>query len=77
VVDTHDLEVLDLLDGSYASYHFREETDCGAPSFDFRVRPGPASTRNAIALLQLMEYPDDVVRDALRALESVPRLPGS
>jgi DNA mismatch repair ATPase MutS len=75
MVATHDLEILDLLDGSYAPYHFREEIHGGALSFDFRIRPGPASTRNAIALLQLMEYPDDVVRDALRVLASVPPPP--
>jgi DNA mismatch repair ATPase MutS len=39
-------------------------------TFDYRIHAGPSSTRNAIALLALMEFPDAVVRDALAAMES-------
>lgn len=65
-VATHDLETLDLLGDSYVPFHFREHIENGALHFDFQLRPGPASTRNAIALLELMEYPREVVQDALR-----------
>lgn len=69
VVATHDIEVLNLLDGAYRAYHFRERIDGGALSFDYLLHEGPSSTRNAIALLRLMEYPDDLVESALAAID--------
>jgi hypothetical protein len=69
VVATHDVEVLDLLDGAYVPLHFREQITDGALTFDYRIRPGPASTRNAIALLELMEFPNDLVSDALETID--------
>lgn len=68
LVATHDIEVLDLLGGSYGAHHFREEIADGAMTFDYRIRVGPSSTRNAIALLELMQYPAELVADALRAI---------
>ena len=52
-------------------HHFREDVAEGALSFDFRLRPGPSSTRNAIALLAWANYPPEVVADALAAVESL------
>lgn len=69
VVATHDLEVLDLLGGAYAAYHFREQVTNDELTFDYRLQPGPSSTRNAIALLRFMEYPDELVRDAVANLD--------
>lgn len=66
IVATHDLETLDLVGNAYVPFHFREHIENGELHFDFTLRPGPASTRNAIALLELMEYPREVVQDALR-----------
>lgn len=67
-VATHDIEVIDLLGGVYAPHHFREEVMARGLSFDYRLRPGSSSTRNAIALLELMQYPDELVADARAAL---------
>jgi DNA mismatch repair ATPase MutS len=64
VVATHDIELLRWLDGRYAAYHFREQIADGVLSFDHRLYAGPSSTRNAIALLRLMKYPESVVRMA-------------
>ena len=58
-----------LLHGTYAPYHFREDVAEGALSFDFRLRPGPSSTKNAIALLEWASYPPEVVADALATVE--------
>jgi len=68
VVATHDLELIELLGSSYSPYHFREHVSEESLSFDFVIRAGPSSTRNAIALLKLMDYPDDVVAAALEAV---------
>lgn len=68
-VATHDIELIALLGDSYVPYHFREEIVGGAVTFDYRIRTGPSSSRNAIALLELMDYPPDVVRDALATVD--------
>jgi DNA mismatch repair ATPase MutS len=69
IVATHDVEVLDLLGDAYAPLHFREQVVDGALSFDYRIRRGPASTRNAIALLELMQFPPDLVENALATID--------
>lgn len=33
-------------------------------SFDFQLKAGPAITRNAIALLKVLDYPDKLVKNA-------------
>jgi MutS domain V len=75
VVATHDLEMLDMLGDAYAPYHFREQVDGDALTFDYLLQPGPSSTRNAIALLKLLRYPDAVIADALAAIEKTPARP--
>ncbi|HMA25856.1 MAG TPA: hypothetical protein VKP00_17710, partial [Gemmatimonadaceae bacterium] len=69
IVATHDVEVLDLLAGAYVPLHFREQIVDDSLTFDYRIRPGPASTRNAIALLELMQFPEDLVADALAVID--------
>lgn len=75
VVATHDIEVLDLLDESFAARHFREHVDQDgeALTFDYRIQNGRSSTRNAIALLKVMKYPDSLVATALEKLDWVER----
>ncbi|MHB8797946.1 MAG: MutS-related protein [Thermoanaerobaculia bacterium] len=70
-VASHDLELVPLLHGAYVPYHFREEIAGGVLSFDYRLRPGPSSTRNAIALLAWAAYPPEVVADALATVETL------
>ncbi len=72
VVATHDLELVDLLAGSYEMYHFRETITDNSLSFDYELRPGPSSTRNAIALLRLKQYPDEVIARAHALLDRKP-----
>ena len=69
VAATHDIELLELLRGTYAMHHFREQVADDGLSFDYLIRPGASSTRNAIALLKVMEYPESLVADALATVE--------
>jgi len=68
VVATHDTELLGMLGDAYAPHHFREEISDETLSFDFTLRDGQATTRNAIALLELMKYPAEIVTRARNAL---------
>ena len=62
---THDGELVDLLRGSYVSCHFTDTLGPDGLVFDYRLQPGPATTRNAIALLQLHGAPARLVNRAL------------
>ncbi len=70
LVATHDIELVPLLSESHAPYHFRESVAQGTLVFDHRLRPGPSSTRNAIALLAGAGFPEGLVEDALRTVET-------
>ncbi len=66
---THDLELSDLLEGGYAAHRFREQVMDDGLVLDYLIRPGPSTSRNAIALLRLMHYPDSVIADALASID--------
>ena len=57
---THDLELTKLLEPDYVNYHFREQVGEHGLEFDYTLKPGPSQTRNAIALLRLLGYPEAI-----------------
>jgi hypothetical protein len=70
VAATHDQELVDLLRDTYDAYHFTDTIDDLGLSFDFRLQPGAATTRNAIRVLRLRGAPESLVTHALaRAAE--------
>ena len=74
---THDGELVDLLPDSYAAYHFGDAVGPAGLTFDHRLRPGPATTRNAIALLRLHGAPDELIRRALTCAAALDRQRGT
>lgn len=66
LVATHDLELVSQLDGRFAPYYFGDRVDANGLAFDYRLRPGVASSRNAIALLGILGAPAAVVEEANR-----------
>ncbi len=69
VVATHDIEMIDLLGERYATRHFRETVTDGQMIFDYRIHDGPSSSRNAIALLEVVQLPADLVAEAVATLD--------
>jgi DNA mismatch repair ATPase MutS len=62
---THDVELCALLDGQYRSLHFEESvTEDGEVLFDYKLKDGPATTRNAIKLLGSMGFDKSLVERA-------------
>lgn len=61
---THDIELTDLLKEGYANYHFEEEIIDDDVIFNYRLMEGKATTRNAIKLLSVMGYDEEVIKDA-------------
>lgn len=66
---THDIELTELLSGLYDNYHFEEEIRNGDILFNYTLREGRASSRNAIRLLEIMGYDDSIIRRAQKQAE--------
>jgi hypothetical protein len=65
IAATHDGELVDLLPDSYSAFHFGDAIGPDGLTFDHQLRPGPATTRNAIALLRIHGASPDLIRRAL------------
>ncbi len=63
---THDIELTQLLEDVYDNYHFEEEVKDGDVLFNYQLRPGKATTRNAIKLLEIMGYEKDIIQNAAK-----------
>lgn len=70
LVSTHDIELTDLLvQQQYQLYHFAEHVENNELSFDYKLKEGPLTTRNAIKILELYKYPSDIITDANETLK--------
>ena len=63
---THDAELCALTGERYRQAHFEETVTDSGIAFDYRLKDGPAETRNAIRLLKLMGFDDEIVEAADR-----------
>ncbi|KZC18723.1 MULTISPECIES: MutS-related protein [Rhodanobacter] len=63
LVTTHDVELQAFLRDHFDLYHFQEDPDVDG-FFDYRLRTGAATERNAIRLLGRMGFPVEVVANA-------------
>lgn len=63
---THDVELTKLLEREYDNYHFEERMEADDIVFPYRLLKGPATTRNAIALLGALGYDSRIVSEAER-----------
>lgn len=61
---THDIELAKLLYEEYDNYHFEEEVKNGDVLFSYRLLKGKAHTRNAIRLLELIGFSQDIIKKA-------------
>jgi hypothetical protein len=53
------------------NHHFREDLRDGALVFDYRLRPGPATTRNALLVLGQENYPEELLARARRWMQII------
>ena len=66
---THDIELTSLLERYYDNYHFEEEVCDGDIVFHYKLLDGKAVTRNAIRLLQLIGYDEQIIQNAAMQAE--------
>jgi len=59
IVTTHDLELTNLADKiqEVKNCHFREEVVDGRMVFDYKMRPGPCPSTNALKIMQMEGLP--------------------
>jgi DNA mismatch repair ATPase MutS len=63
-VSTHDIELADLLKDAYDLYHFTEVIQEEQIHFDYKLKRGNLSTKNAIRILEINDYPSQIVDEA-------------
>jgi DNA mismatch repair ATPase MutS len=65
LVSTHDVELTDLLSEDYELYHFSETVDEKTVGFDYKLKMGKLKNRNAIRILEINDYPKDLINEAI------------
>ena len=71
-VSTHDIELTELLkQENYELYHFKEQVVDNQLIFDHKLRYGKLETRNAIKILELYDYPHEIITMANETLNIV------
>ncbi len=64
-VSTHDIELAELLvNENFDLYHFSEKIENNELFFDHKLKKGKLKTRNAIKILELYNYPKEIIADA-------------
>ena len=63
-VSSHDIELVSLLQAEYDLYHFVENVKNEELVFDHKIKQGELKSRNAIKILQLSNYPLEIIEEA-------------
>jgi len=74
---THDRELVDLTSARFDAYHFGDDVGPDGLTFDHRIKPGPSTTRNALALLRLHGAPDALLTRAAETAALLDRQRGA
>ena len=73
-VSTHDIELADLLKDEYDLYHFSEIVDHKTVDFDYKLKHGKLKNRNAIRILQINDYPESIITEAIEISEELDKI---
>lgn len=71
VAATHDMELTNLVKDIYDNYHFEEEVDDNDVRFNYLLQKGPSRSRNAIKILRLLGYPEEIYDKAMNRANDV------
>lgn len=67
MASTHDVELQSLLGDSFDMVNFSDHVTGETYGFDYKIRSGPATSRNAIRLLEIRGYPASIIGQAEQA----------
>jgi hypothetical protein len=73
-VSTHDIELADLLRDEYKLYHFSENVNNKMVDFDYKLKNGKLKNRNAIRILQINDYPENVIKEAIEISKELDKI---
>ena len=68
---THDIELSYMLEGAYTNYHFEEEVKEDDVEFNYLLKKGRVTTRNAIRLLSMVGYDRAIVKESEAAVADI------
>ena len=71
MVATHDIELSEMLKNEYELFHFTETIESDELNFDHKIKSGQLQTLNAIKLLELSNYPLDIINEAKQISENL------
>ena len=71
LVSTHDPELAEFLHETYNLYHFTEVIQDNDILFDYKIKSGKLTTTNAIRILELNNYPREVIDEAIRLARQI------
>jgi hypothetical protein len=73
-VSTHDIELAELLHDTYKLYHFSEQVDNKTVDFDFKLKEGKLKNRNAIRILEINDYPEQIITEAIELSKELDKI---
>jgi DNA mismatch repair ATPase MutS len=73
-VSTHDIELADLLNDEYELYHFSETVNNKTVDFDYKLKEGKLKNRNAIRILQINDYPENLIKEAINISQKLDKI---
>ena len=68
---THDIELTELLKDDMENFHFEESVNGNDVTFDYKIRKGPAMTRNALKLMMAMGFDPEIISAAEKQADSL------
>lgn len=71
IVSTHDIELCNLINNDFALYHFEERVNNNSIIFDYKLKAGQVSTRNAIKILEVSNYPEEVITESYKIIKKI------
>jgi hypothetical protein len=73
-VSTHDIELAELLKDTYNLYHFSEQVEDNTVDFDFKLKEGKLKNRNAIKILEINDYPKQIITEAIELSKELDKI---
>jgi DNA mismatch repair ATPase MutS len=74
-VSTHDIELTDFLCKEYDLYHFTEFIKDNNIYFDYKLKLGNLYKKNAIRILEINDYPEEIIKDAKSIIQVLEKKP--
>jgi hypothetical protein len=71
IAATHDVTIARGVSDRFELYYFTDAADESGLTFDYKIHEGVVQTRNAIKLLRLIGYPEDVIETALESTKGL------